>query len=473
MTKRTLADLALAIVLVGVGAGVFLYLRTGATGPLPPEALAMPADTGLVMGVDVKRLVAGEFYKKLKVEAPDSANELRELERKTGLDLEKDVEQLVVGVGKTPGRREEAVVLAKGSFDRGRLAAFMEMRAVVTKRELPGYTVYDLSDDQSVAILDDHTAVFGTAGRVEAMVSGLARGDEPLRSNAAVLGLLERVRPGSTFWMVAGEGFVSRVQNNMPGGPIFPPPVKSLIFTGDLDPAVVVEMIADNLDQKRAEQSADEIRFYMGMVGQWAEAKARPELRELASALSVTTEGTRVLVKAQLSEKLADKVVLGPMRQALAARPSETGRFAAPIEVPEEIRPEEGIDLGVEGGVPGGVEGGVPGGVVGGVVGGLPEAPPPVQAVRVGGSIKEPKKLKHVNPVYPDIAKRARVQGIVIMEVTLSPQGKVTDAKVLRGIPLLDQAAIDAVKQWVYTPTLLNGVPVPVIMTVTVNFKLS
>jgi protein TonB len=152
--------------------------------------------------------------------------------------------------------------------------------------------------------------------------------------------------------------------------------------------------------------------------------------------------------------------------------PTET-KFQAPIETPEQVKPEEGIDLGVEGGVPGGVEGGVPGGVVGGVVGGLPEAPPPPQAVRVGGQIKEPKKLKNINPVYPDIAKQARVQGVVILECTISPQGKVTDVKVLRGIPLLDAAAIEAVKQWVYSPTLLNGVPVPVIMTVTVNFRLS
>jgi len=148
-------------------------------------------------------------------------------------------------------------------------------------------------------------------------------------------------------------------------------------------------------------------------------------------------------------------------------------KFQAPVETPEQVKPDEGIDLGVEGGVPGGVEGGVPGGVVGGVVGGLPDAPPPPQAVRVGGQIKEPKKLKNVNPAYPDIAKQARVQGVVILECTISPQGKVTDVKVLRGIPLLDSAAIEAVKQWVYSPTLLNGVPVPVIMTVTVNFRLS
>lgn len=147
----------------------------------------------------------------------------------------------------------------------------------------------------------------------------------------------------------------------------------------------------------------------------------------------------------------------------------EPDKFTAPVATPDQIRPES-IDVGVE---PGGVEGGVPGGVVGGVVGGLPDAPPPTQAVRVGGQIKEPKKVHNVTPGYPDIAKQARVQGIVILECTISPQGKVTDVKVLRGIPLLDQAAIDAVKQWVYTPTLLNGVPVPVIMTVTVNFKLS
>jgi periplasmic protein TonB len=154
-------------------------------------------------------------------------------------------------------------------------------------------------------------------------------------------------------------------------------------------------------------------------------------------------------------------------------KPMEEQRFTAPVDVPTEVKPEESLDLGIEGGVPGGVEGGVPGGVVGGVVGGLPEAPPPVEAVRVGGNIKAPKQLKKVDPAYPDIARQARVQGVVILEATISPQGKVTDVKVLRGIPLLDQSAIEAVKQWVYTPTLLNGVPVPVIMTVTVNFKLS
>ena len=97
---------------------------------------------------------------------------------------------------------------------------------------------------------------------------------------------------------------------------------------------------------------------------------------------------------------------------------------------------------------------------------------PKVAPLRVGGHVNPPVKLETVAPVYPKIAKDARVHGVVILECVISPRGTVTDVRVLRGVPLLDQAAIDAVRQWVYTPTLLNGIPVPVVMTVTVNFNL-
>ena len=90
----------------------------------------------------------------------------------------------------------------------------------------------------------------------------------------------------------------------------------------------------------------------------------------------------------------------------------------------------------------------------------------------IHAEIGPPNKLKDVRPVYPPIAQSARVSGVVIIEATIGADGRVKDAKVLRSIPLLDQAALDAVKQWQFTPTLLNGVPVPVIMTVTVNFTL-
>jgi TonB family protein len=91
--------------------------------------------------------------------------------------------------------------------------------------------------------------------------------------------------------------------------------------------------------------------------------------------------------------------------------------------------------------------------------------------VRVGGQIRPPTKIRDVPPVYPAIARSARVAGVVTIEATIDPEGKVMDAKVVRSVPMLDQAALDAVRQWEYIPTLLNGVPVPVVVTVNINFK--
>jgi protein TonB len=93
-------------------------------------------------------------------------------------------------------------------------------------------------------------------------------------------------------------------------------------------------------------------------------------------------------------------------------------------------------------------------------------------AVRVGGNIGLPAKTHQVNPVYPPQARDARVQGIVILDARIGEDGRVTKARVLRSIPELDQAALDAVAQWEFTPTLLNGKPIPVVMTVTVNFSM-
>ena len=95
------------------------------------------------------------------------------------------------------------------------------------------------------------------------------------------------------------------------------------------------------------------------------------------------------------------------------------------------------------------------------------------QPLRVGGNIRPPVKTKHVNPAYPEVAQAGRVQGVVIMEVTIDDQGRVAEARVLRSIPLLDQAALEAVTQWEFTPTLLNGSAVPILMTVTVQFSLN
>ena len=166
----------------------------------------------------------------------------------------------------------------------------------------------------------------------------------------------------------------------------------------------------------------------------------------------------------------------------------DPNQFVAPTEIPKEIPPpvDDAPVIGVSnivGGIAGGVSGGVAGGVPGGVVGGLlssvaPVAPPPPpkpvkrEPIRVGGNVQESKLIRKVEPVYPELAKRARVQGSVILSVTVDEEGNVSEIRVTKGHPLLDEAALTAVRQWKYSPTLLNGEPVPVIATVTVIFNL-
>jgi len=146
---------------------------------------------------------------------------------------------------------------------------------------------------------------------------------------------------------------------------------------------------------------------------------------------------------------------------------------AAPVEAPASVMPEtgnEGRVAGVEGGATtGGIEGGVVGGT--GRTASAPGTPGPA-VVRVGSGMKPPKKIKDVKPEYPAVALPSRAHGSVMIEATIGPDGRVQDAKVLLSIPLLDQAALDAVRQWVYEPPKLNGVAVAVIMTVVVNFAL-
>ena len=176
------------------------------------------------------------------------------------------------------------------------------------------------------------------------------------------------------------------------------------------------------------------------------------------------------------------KVAREKMAATTAPRPSDGPTAPAiPFEAPAGIAPESSIaadTVGVEGGVEGGVIGGVVGGIVGGLVAAAPPPPPPPPAapaarapVRIGGNIQAPILLHRVDPAYPDIAVVAKVGGMVILEATVGVDGAVEAVRTLRGIKFLDQSAIDAVRQWRYSPLVLNGVPTPFILTVVLNFN--
>ena len=156
---------------------------------------------------------------------------------------------------------------------------------------------------------------------------------------------------------------------------------------------------------------------------------------------------------------------------------ASTSELVAPVEAPREIAAAPEADL--DEGVPGGVEGGVPGGVVGGVVGGLPELvpPPPPPAprapVRIGGQIQAPTLLQRVEPYYPPVAVDAHLQGLVILEAIVDRDGTVAEVKVLRSASaLLDREAVIAVRQWRYSPLVLNGQRERFVLTVTLSFNL-
>jgi protein TonB len=147
----------------------------------------------------------------------------------------------------------------------------------------------------------------------------------------------------------------------------------------------------------------------------------------------------------------------------------------APTKAPDAIKPESGPPVVPDLGLPPGA--GVPDGI-GLVIGDKPVAMPPPEPPRPAGPVRvadlpvTPRKIGDVRPVYPEIARAARLEGTVIMEAVLDTTGRVTQLRVIQSAPMFDQAALDAVRQWRYTPSLYGGRPVSVLMTITVRFTL-
>lgn len=176
-----------------------------------------------------------------------------------------------------------------------------------------------------------------------------------------------------------------------------------------------------------------------------------------------------------------------PPPPSAAARPPAApaaARAAAPtpIDAPDTIRPEVPVPPpftpidAVDTGLPPGFGAGEPGGTA--------MAPPPAppapeparpqpQAVRAAQLPELPRKIVDAHPAYPEVARQARVEGTVILEAVIDTSGRVTQLRVLRSVPLLDQAALEAVRQWRYTPSSYGGRPVSVLMTITVRFTLA
>jgi Ca-activated chloride channel family protein len=211
----------------------------------------------------------------------------------------------------------------------------------------------------------------------------------------------------------------------------------------------------------------------------WARSRIDDLMRQDYAGVQVGTPRDDVrdaIIQLGLDQRLMTQFTsFVAVEEKTVTQGGKTRRVEVPVEMPEGVSDVEADETGV------GVAHGLAGGMVMGVLPGPPAAespgrvdycfPAPVKRpIRVGGGIRSSKLLHRVEPIYPELAKRAQISAMVVLQVSVDEKGNVTDASVLQGHPLLNGEAVRAVKQWKYAPTLLNGVPIKLVATVTINF---
>ena len=320
--SRRLVALAAAVSVLGVGLA-FSTRLTGtaraAVGPVPPEALALPADSSVVMGFDVKALTGSQFYAKFGGEGePGRVDALAEIERKTGLNPARDIDSVVIAIranateakaeGARPHRPENALVFVTGRFDAARLEASIPEGGKASKERRDGVTIYREATGKSngaVALLDAGILVAGDAASVETFLANRSTG-HGIRDSAQLVTKLESIEPGSTFWAVGGPSVLSRVTSEIGGPAANLPSIKQVVAYGHLDPEVGMTATAEAADAKSATKIADVLRGFSAMLS--LQSGQRAELAQIADSISVATEDDKVHVKATITHELIESL---------------------------------------------------------------------------------------------------------------------------------------------------------------------
>jgi hypothetical protein len=319
MTRSRLVVLSAALVAAfgaaaAIGA-IALDPARAAVGPLPPEALILPADAKFVGGIDVKKLTGSAFYEKYAKAAEGRhgmrPETFRDIEEKTGLNPERDLDQVIFAGSPSAGAGGMAVVL--GRFDQAKIGSTIEKGDKVSWKNVRGVTLYVFGEGRkgagSLAFLDERTLVLGSQKVVEAAILAREEGGQTLRSNTGMLALLEKVQTGSTFWLVGDQSALQNMPQSIPGpgGPgssITLPGLHHVLVTGDVDPLVSLEITGEAADEPSARQLADVVRGAVALAT--LQASQKPELKDLAAAVSVTQEQKSVRVNARVPYELID-----------------------------------------------------------------------------------------------------------------------------------------------------------------------
>jgi hypothetical protein len=264
--------------------------------------------------------VDSPFYKKYAAAQGMRPDAFADLEARTGILPERDLDQVVVaGLGSS---RESGVAMVLGRFDRTKLMQMVEAKKDgVTWKSLAGTNVYMFREGtkgaSALAFLDDHTLVIGSLPGVEATVSSHGGNKPGLQSNHTLVRLLGQVRPGSAFWMVGDQSVLADLPKSVPGvgagaTSMTLPNLQSLLVTGELEGAVSLNVTGEATDEASAKNLADLVRGFAAIVQ--LQASQKPEWKELGTAINVSTEANNVLLTGRFSYELLDS--LQPNRSA-------------------------------------------------------------------------------------------------------------------------------------------------------------
>ena len=323
MTRsRTVVLVSASLVAVGAVAALgafYLDPARAAVGPLPGEALVLPADTRAVFGFDVKRFTASPLYRRYADRIGAARPEaLRDIQQKTGIDPERELDRVVMA---SLAGSENGIVLFQGRFDRSRISQAIEkQKPQVTWKKHEGVSVYLYREGArgaaALAFLDDDTIAAGSAAALEGLISRRAAGQTPLRSNAKLMELLGGIQPSATFWMVGDQSVLGALPGlagpgGAPGASPMPfgltlPSLQSLVVTAELDPMLALQVTGEATDAPAAKNLADMVSGLVAMAS--LQAAQRPELKDLASAVKVTTEANRVHLSARFPYELLDSL---------------------------------------------------------------------------------------------------------------------------------------------------------------------
>ncbi|MGA3042550.1 MAG: energy transducer TonB [Bryobacteraceae bacterium] len=421
-----------------------VIVLTGSLSAADPElvSLAMP-DSQVMAGVNVAQVMLsplGQYLLAQTGQAPAAG--LEKLMETAGFDPRRDLREFLVAASGKPGS-SQVIILTRGTFDVPKIleAAAADGETVETYNGVPIVTI---SKQPSVAFPDSTLAILGDAPDVRAAID---RKSAPTAISSALAVQVDQLSSTEDGWFVTMVP-LSQLPPQAPGGagaganPLaMLSNVQQLSLGVRFGANVVANLQAVSKTNQDAAALAALLKSFAGAGDLFLPKDVYTPAAALLQSLNVTVDGNVTKVSLSVPES--------QIEQMIQASHANATHQASGADAPVRARPP----------------------------GRAAELPPSAgaspQRLRVGSAVQKAKLVQHVEPVYPPLAMQARISGVVHLNAVIGKDGTVQNLTVASGHPLLVPPAMEAVKQWVYAPTLLNGQAVEVVTQVEVEFRLS